>query len=80
MLDECEYQRGEAPSDGEHAYNAYLESSGGKSLVSGVSLPAFSQLSERIRTAWEHVATKLRDHFRSDILAEHGLTEDKHTG
>jgi hypothetical protein len=36
----------------EIGYNAYRESAGGKSLVSGVPLPEFHELTEKIQTAW----------------------------
>ena len=42
---------------GKIAYNAYRKSSGGKSLVSGVKLPEWEELSNEIRTAWECAAS-----------------------
>lgn len=42
-----------SPSTGQVAYEAYCKSSGGKSLVSGATLPAWCALSEEIRNAWE---------------------------
>jgi hypothetical protein len=41
---------------GQVAYEAYLEVSGGRSLVSGTRLPTWSDQDELIREAWEHVA------------------------
>ncbi len=41
---------------GQIAYEAYYKSSGGKSLVSGVPLPAWEAQSARIRLAWEAAA------------------------
>lgn len=56
-----------AVTDPEHparcAYERYLYSSGGKSLVSGAELPSFDALSPEIRSAWmaavDHTATRL---------------------
>lgn len=46
----------EASSLGQVAYEAYLEASGGRSLVSGTQLPTWERQAEVIRKAWEHVA------------------------
>lgn len=40
-------------SPGKTAYEAYCESSGGKSLISDASLPAWDGLKPEIKTAWE---------------------------
>jgi hypothetical protein len=37
---------------GELAYNAYVEDSGGRSLISGVQLPAFDELPAPVMKAW----------------------------
>jgi hypothetical protein len=41
---------------GEIAYNAYCAFSGGKSLVSGADLPAFSATTPGIQDAWQAAA------------------------
>lgn len=41
---------------GHIAYDAYCESAGGVSLVSGAKLPEWSGLHEKIRAAWECAA------------------------
>lgn len=38
------------------AYEAYFAQSGGKSLVSGTSLPSWDGLNEKIKQAWEAAA------------------------
>lgn len=38
---------------GEVGYEAYRAKTGGKSLVSGQPIPAFAELPEAIRAAWE---------------------------
>lgn len=43
-------------SIGHIAYDAYCESAGGVSLVSGAKLPEWNALHEKIRTAWECAA------------------------
>ncbi len=51
---------------GEIAYEAYRQSSGGKSLVSGDGLPPFHILSYAIRTAWEAAGSAVA----VEVLAE----------
>ena len=51
---------------GQLAYEAYVDYSGGKSLVSGEPLPEWRQVALNIRQAWEHVALILR----AEVLAE----------
>jgi hypothetical protein len=46
----------EVSSLGQVAYEAYLEVSYGRSLVSGATLPSWEDQDELIREAWEHVA------------------------
>jgi len=46
----------EVSSLGQVAYEAYLEASGGRSLVSGAALPTWNEQAKEIREAWEHVA------------------------
>lgn len=41
---------------GQIAYEAYFESSKGKSLISGAPLPEFDGQREDVRTAWEAAA------------------------
>jgi hypothetical protein len=43
-------------SFGKIAYDAYCKSTGGKSLISGDILPAFENLKQSIRDAWEAAA------------------------
>lgn len=47
------------PSLGQIGYEAYIKSSGGKSLVSGATLPPWRDLSEAIRNAWESAAESI---------------------
>lgn len=42
---------------GQIAYEAYCNSTGNKSLVSGDTLPAFVDLKEEIKKAWENAAS-----------------------
>lgn len=42
-----------SPTLGEVGYEAYRASTGGKSLVSGADIPAFTLLSPEIQAAWE---------------------------
>ena len=51
---------------GQTAYKAYCQSSGGKSLVSGVSLPPWHALSREIRLAWEAAAEATLKAWKSD--------------
>lgn len=41
---------------GKLAYDAYCESSGGVSLVSGAKLPPWEELKPEIKTAWQAAA------------------------
>jgi hypothetical protein len=43
-------------SVGRYAYEQYCAASGGKSLISGDTLPAWSALDPRIKGAWEYSA------------------------
>jgi hypothetical protein len=51
---------------GQIAYEAYLDYSGGTSLVSGQALPEWKDQALNIKNAWEHTALKLR----AEVLAE----------
>lgn len=51
---------------GEIAYNAYCESTGGKSLVTGDKLPEFKYLSEDIKTAWNRAASAVVEFVTED--------------
>lgn len=44
------------PDVGKIAYEAYCQSSGGLSLISGESLPAWEALDAKIRNAWQAAA------------------------
>lgn len=54
--------------DGKMAYEAYCASSGGKSLVSGSTLPAWERLTPEIREAW-HAAADAVANDRTLLLA-----------
>lgn len=41
---------------GKVAYEAYLEVSGGRSLVTGVTLPTWEDQYHDVRNAWDYVA------------------------
>lgn len=43
-------------TSGQIAYNAYMNFSGGVSLVSGQKLPEWEAQDERIKAAWESAA------------------------
>lgn len=47
---------GTLPSLGQLAYEAYLEASDGRSLVSGAELPTWDAQDPRIQRAWDHAA------------------------
>ena len=49
---------------GKVAYDAYCESSQGKSLVSGEPLPNWHALKQEIQDAWTYVGTSLESHVR----------------
>lgn len=51
---------------GKVAYEAYCESSGGKSLVSGATLPTWEDLKPEIRAAWDAAAQAVASKFRSE--------------
>lgn len=41
---------------GQIAYEAYIESTGGKSLITGDTLPPYEQLNTDVQKAWEYAA------------------------
>ena len=43
-------------SPGQIAYEAYLNFSGGNSLVTGAKLPEWPEAAPKIKLAWEHAA------------------------
>lgn len=45
---------------GKVAYDAYCESTGGVSLISGAKLPGWDELKTEIKTAWEAAANAVR--------------------
>lgn len=47
---------------GRIAYDAYLDSTGGKSLISGVLLPEFEALPRMIQVAWGKAAIAVAMH------------------
>jgi hypothetical protein len=55
-----------AETPGQTAYEAYRESSGGKSLVSGVALPQWRALSREIRHAWEAASEAVLKTWKSN--------------
>jgi hypothetical protein len=69
---------------GRIAYDAYVEDSGGRSLIHGVKLPEFDDLPSRVRRAWcaagIHVAIhqsrvleeKVRGELRADLTGSEG--------
>lgn len=54
---------------GEAAYNAYCASSGGVSLVSGVTLPRWEHQSAEIRIAWQRAAAAVQSVVAKDVIA-----------
>lgn len=54
------------------AYNAYCESTGWVSAVSGESLPDWTEQSPEIRAAWNAAAEALRAHFNQALDNETG--------
>jgi hypothetical protein len=55
---------------GQVAYEGYLGSCGGKSLVSGADLPKFDKQDESIRIAWESAALAVLRQYRQGKRAE----------
>lgn len=51
--------------NGRVAYNGYCSSSKGKSLISGVDLPLWSELKPEIQTAWIESAQAVITHMRN---------------
>ena len=51
----------EPVTSGEIAYNAYCNTTGWKSLVSGAQLPEFYLLKEEIQAAWQSAAQAVID-------------------
>jgi hypothetical protein len=49
---------------GQIAYEAYSASAGGKSLVSGDTLPDWADLDPQIREAWRAAAEAVASRFR----------------
>ena len=49
---------------GKIAYDRYFEACGGRSLISGQTLPAWDQQDERIQEAWSLAAQAVADQFR----------------
>ena len=45
---------------GKVAYDAYCESTGGVSLISGAKLPVWDELKAEIKTAWEAAAKAVK--------------------
>jgi hypothetical protein len=52
---------------GKTAYDGYCKSSGGKSLISGASLPEFDKLPVEIRQAWQAAAAAVVAEVRADV-------------
>lgn len=54
-------------------YNAYCNSTGGRSLVTGAPLPAFDELSDEIKLAWTAsacaVALVTVEHTQRNVMA-----------
>jgi len=44
------------------AYEAYVKSAGGVSLVSGTALPTWDNLHDKIKQAWEAAAQAVANH------------------
>jgi hypothetical protein len=51
---------GYTETPGSVAYEAYRESAGGRSLVSGDPLPQFDELPAQIRAAWDAAAQAVK--------------------
>lgn len=56
-------------SYGQIAYDAYLKYSDGKSLVSGVTLPAWPDLDSKIRDAWLAAAQAVTEQWEKDHVS-----------
>jgi len=69
---------------GKIVYEGYCESTGGKSLISGDTLPKWKDLNSEIRKAWEAGAQALYDHiFQPDQItqaARKGFEESVESG
>ena len=62
---------------GEIAYESYRDASGGKSLVSGAPIPAWTDMSPEIQSAWEASAQAVRQSCINLIGQEgHGADEE----
>ena len=57
-------------TNGQIAYEAYCDATGGKSLVSGAALPSWDALDAAIRNAWERAGIAVT-HANLDQLREH---------
>lgn len=55
-----------APTPGQEAYEAYRFVAGGKSLVTGATLPAYEQLPATIQLAWDGAAQAAIDWQRAE--------------
>ena len=55
-----------APKFGRIAYEAYRDSTGGKSLVSGAPIPYWSKLPALIQNAWGAAANAVRSRILLD--------------
>ena len=53
---------------GEVAYEAYRKYADGKSLLTGLSIPPWSALSEEIKAGWEAAGEAVREHVVSAVL------------
>ena len=49
------------------AYEGYVETTGGVSIITGHKLPPFENLDERIKDAWYNAAKAVREEIFSDF-------------
>jgi hypothetical protein len=57
---------------GHFAYDAYLDFSGGASLVTGLPLPEWDKSDPKIQQAWEHVALAVGNEAFARRLTDSG--------
>lgn len=60
-----------AVDQGQVAYEAYCQSTGGRSAITGEPLPAWADQKREIREAWRDAAAAVARLYRLDLKREH---------
>lgn len=61
---------------GHVAYDAYRDATGGKSAISGATLPHFSNTNEKVQAGWHAAAYAVRSHVMGDPTERRAEDQD----